>query len=71
MPKRCSTPRCRCHLPKTGLTYKGTNNGGAVPQEFLPFLVNLYKAGRYPVDKLIKVSSRAGRCALFTLAEGY
>lgn len=37
-----------------GWTFKTIVQGGSVPQEFIPRLVELWKQGRFPVDKLVK-----------------
>ena len=36
-----------------GLRVVGTNQGGAVPRAFIPQLVELYRRGRLPVDKIV------------------
>ncbi|MBP2209992.1 aryl-alcohol dehydrogenase [Rhodococcus ruber] len=36
-----------------GLTITGIIEGDSVPDEFIPELVELYKAGRFPLDKLV------------------
>ena len=36
------------------LTVKGIIEGDSIPSEFIPQLVGLYKAGKFPIDKLIK-----------------
>jgi aryl-alcohol dehydrogenase len=37
-----------------GWTFKTVVQGSSVPQTFLPRLIELWRAGRFPVDKLIK-----------------
>jgi aryl-alcohol dehydrogenase len=37
-----------------GWTFKTIIQGSSVPQEFIPRLVDLWKQGRFPVDKLIR-----------------
>jgi aryl-alcohol dehydrogenase len=37
-----------------GKTIKGIIEGDAVPDEFIPALVELYRQGRFPVDKLVR-----------------
>jgi aryl-alcohol dehydrogenase len=37
-----------------GFKIKWINQGDSVPQEFIPKLINMYKGGRFPFDKLIK-----------------
>jgi len=37
-----------------GLTYKGIIEGDSDPDEFIPQLIALYQAGRFPFDKLIR-----------------
>jgi aryl-alcohol dehydrogenase len=36
-----------------GIRLIGTNQGNSNPQEFLPMLINLYREGRLPFDRLI------------------
>lgn len=38
-----------------GLTYKGIIEGDSSPDEFIPQLIALYRAGRFAFDKLIRV----------------
>ncbi|KAH7386669.1 hypothetical protein DE146DRAFT_665322 [Phaeosphaeria sp. MPI-PUGE-AT-0046c] len=38
-----------------GKTFVGLVEGDSVPQQFLPKLVNLHKAGKFPIDKLVTV----------------
>ncbi|PYE12328.1 aryl-alcohol dehydrogenase [Williamsia limnetica] len=42
-----------------GLTVKGIIEGDSVPDEFIPELVDLYQAGRLPLDKLVTTFPRA------------
>lgn len=42
-----------------GWTFKTVVQGSSVPQTFLPRLIELWRAGRFPVDKLIKDYSLA------------
>jgi aryl-alcohol dehydrogenase len=37
-----------------GYTYKGIIEGDSEPDEFIPQLIDLYRAGRFPFDRLIK-----------------
>uniref|UniRef100_A0A8H7K917 Enoyl reductase (ER) domain-containing protein n=1 Tax=Bionectria ochroleuca TaxID=29856 RepID=A0A8H7K917_BIOOC len=37
-----------------GISYVGTHQGDSVPQEFVPRLIQLWKEGQLPVDKLVK-----------------
>ncbi|MDH6532573.1 acyl-CoA reductase-like NAD-dependent aldehyde dehydrogenase/Zn-dependent alcohol dehydrogenase [Aurantimicrobium minutum] len=37
-----------------GWTFKTVIQGGSVPQNFIPGLINLWRQGRFPFDKLIK-----------------
>ena len=37
-----------------GRTVKGTIEGDAVPQEFLPRLLRLYAQGRFPFDRFVR-----------------
>jgi aryl-alcohol dehydrogenase len=45
-------------VPSTGLTFgrsvRGIIQGDSVPQVFIPKLVELYRSGRFPVDKLVR-----------------
>lgn len=41
------------HVLLGGFTYRGTHQGDAVPREFIPYLINLWRSGRFPVDKLV------------------
>lgn len=45
-------------VPTTGLTFgrsvRGIVQGDAVPQLFIPKLVELYQSGRFPVDRLVR-----------------
>ena len=36
-----------------GLRVVGTNQGDAIPRVFIPQLIDLYRAGRLPIDKLV------------------
>jgi aryl-alcohol dehydrogenase len=36
-----------------GLTVVGIIEGDSVPDEFIPELIELYRAGRFPIDKLV------------------
>ncbi len=40
-----------------GWTFKTVVQGSAIPQEFIPRLVSLWKQGRFPFDKLVKFYS--------------
>ncbi len=40
-------------MVERGLRLLGTNQGGAVPRVFIPRLVELYRAGRLPVEKIV------------------
>jgi len=37
-----------------GSRAKGSLRGGAVPQRFIPELITLYQAGKFPIDRLVK-----------------
>jgi aryl-alcohol dehydrogenase len=37
-----------------GYTYMGIIEGDSDPEEFIPQLIDLYRAGRFPFDRLIK-----------------
>jgi aryl-alcohol dehydrogenase len=37
-----------------GWTFKTVVQGSSVPQSFLPQLIQLWREGRFPVDRLIK-----------------
>jgi aryl-alcohol dehydrogenase len=37
-----------------GLKVRGVTEGDAVPSEFIPRLVALHMAGRFPLEKLVK-----------------
>jgi aryl-alcohol dehydrogenase len=37
-----------------GYKIKWINQGDSVPQEFIPKLINMYKGGQFPFDRLIK-----------------
>jgi Zn-dependent alcohol dehydrogenase len=37
-----------------GYTYMGIIEGDSDPDEFIPQLIDLYRAGRFPFDRLIK-----------------
>ena len=41
------------NLVARGLRVVGTNQGGAVPRVFIPRLIELYRRGRLPVDRLV------------------
>ncbi|KAK7734689.1 hypothetical protein SLS53_007793 [Cytospora paraplurivora] len=41
------------HMLAGGFTYRGTHQGDAVPHNFIPYMVNLWRTGRFPVDKLV------------------
>lgn len=36
-------------------SYVGVREGGSVPPEFIPKLVEMQRAGDFPVDKIVKV----------------
>lgn len=36
-----------------GLTYRGTHQGDAVSQLFIPYLIKLWRSGQFPFDKLL------------------
>ena len=40
-------------VPLLGLTVRGIVEGDADPQTFIPYLVDLFRAGKFPYDKLI------------------
>lgn len=42
------------HIMTAGRTVRGIVEGDADPQTFVPALIELYRAGRFPFDKLIK-----------------
>ena len=46
-------PVSMAHALNTGLTVMGIIEGDSVPDEFIPELVDLYRAGRFPLDALI------------------
>ncbi len=37
----------------TGLTVRGITEGDSDPATFIPYLIELYRAGKFPVDRLI------------------
>ncbi|MCJ1300689.1 NAD/NADP dependent alcohol dehydrogenase [Hypocenomyce scalaris] len=37
-----------------GVSYTGVHQGSSIPQQFLPYLIQLWKDGRLPLEKLIK-----------------
>jgi aryl-alcohol dehydrogenase len=37
-----------------GRTVRGIIQGDAIPQTFLPELIQLYRAGRFPFDRLVR-----------------
>ncbi|KAK2600652.1 hypothetical protein N8I77_010172 [Diaporthe amygdali] len=36
-----------------GLTYRGTHQGDSVSQNFIPYLIKLWRAGQFPFDRLL------------------
>jgi aryl-alcohol dehydrogenase len=38
-----------------GRSVRGTNQGDSVPQRFIPQLVEMYRAGVFPIDRLVRV----------------
>ncbi|KAK5657548.1 hypothetical protein OQA88_3121 [Cercophora sp. LCS_1] len=40
------------HLGR-GITFKGTHQGDSVPHVFIPFLIDLWRQGKFPFDKLL------------------
>ncbi|MCU1492455.1 MAG: Alcohol dehydrogenase, zinc-binding domain protein [Acidimicrobiaceae bacterium] len=38
-----------------GRSVRGTNQGDSVPQRFIPKLVEMYRAGIFPIDRLVRV----------------
>lgn len=36
-----------------GLTYRGTHQGDSVSQNFIPYLIGLWRLGKFPVEKLV------------------
>ncbi|ROW13721.1 hypothetical protein VPNG_04600 [Cytospora leucostoma] len=41
------------HMLAGGFTYRGTHQGDAVPHNFIPYMINLWRTGRFPLDKLV------------------
>lgn len=44
------------HALNTGLTVMGIIEGDSVPDEFIPYLVDLFRAGKFPLDALITLA---------------
>ena len=40
------------HLGR-GITYRGTHQGDSVPSRFIPYLIDLWRAGKFPFDSLL------------------
>ncbi|KAL1872624.1 hypothetical protein Plec18167_006742 [Paecilomyces lecythidis] len=40
-----------------GISYMGVHQGSSDPQEFIPYLVQLWEDGRFPVDRLVNTFS--------------
>ncbi len=47
-------PATMVEVISRGYTYKGIIEGDSEPDEFIPQLIDLYRAGRFPFDRLIK-----------------
>jgi hypothetical protein len=47
-------PATMLEVISRGYTYKGIIEGDSEPDEFIPQLIDLYRAGRFPFDRLIK-----------------
>lgn len=41
-------------LMAEGKTFKGVIEGAAVPKVFIPQMIEYYRQGRFPVDKIMK-----------------
>ena len=52
-PAEISLPLEPC-LMNPSATFSGLTEGGSNPQEFIPVLVDYYKQGKFPIDKLVK-----------------
>ncbi|GAA5910402.1 NAD(P)-dependent alcohol dehydrogenase [Sporobolomyces salmoneus] len=42
-------------MVNTGKAWRGCVEGNSNPPEFIPFLINLYKEGKFPIDRLSKL----------------
>lgn len=54
-----------------GRSVRGITQGGSVPQTFIPTLVELYRAGRFPFNRLVRTfPARPAEAAFASIAEG-